>query len=683
MGAIKDGEKDALDILKKDIKDYAKAQGATVIGNTIEDGFFSPDFIAGLERLKEDIFQQSRANRRGAGRKGDTAKYEKMRGLAKRIVHIYRQSYEDGSPLGPEQIAYYLNRANPKNNLSSSDVYQILLDEMNRTIKLQPIKEETEEDLAGEGHYRGAGWYESLKNLLKGLFSKSANVAPEPEESSSDESDEPTPRPFEAKEDLVGYSEALRSKRYNAFSRSPTIERHLPAAKDRDEEGNEIVREEKEPRIHPITGAFMGNPEVSRRGPTTGSQSAVSEEKEEVKVIPPKPEMPSDSELDSMAMKPVGRTTDKEHKAYEGRKHNLIARYRKHIADWEMKYQKHAKGKYRGGAPKVPTSGKPGSDVLQKMAKEAYNRNAPKEIDGWKLVSETPTLKYYHKGDTIMVAIRGTDPSDPGDLKADAFVAVGQLEKSQRFKKDLANLQHYKSNNPGFQYYGVGHSLGGAMLDAFIKKGLLKSGQSYNPAVQPQDLRGHVDNHRIYQQGDPIYAIEGRLLKDKPEVRKAPAKTIWDKTLDLIHPIKPALDALNAHGLQNFEGGTRKVAETATRGNPKFEAQLRKAGLEPSAYLEEAKRRAKLHHYPYKLLGFAQDGEHKLAIPDENGRVVSFGRVGNGDHLIYSHMEKAGSVASGTAEKKKNVFHKSHSKIKGDWKGNPFSANNLALRILW
>jgi len=129
--------------------------------------------------------------------------------------------------------------------------------------------------------------------------------------------------------------------------------------------------------------------------------------------------------------------------------------------------------------------------------------------------------------------------------------------------------------------------------------------------------------------------------------------------------------------------GAGKMAGTATRGNPKFERQLKKAGLDTSSYLAEARRRAKIHHYPYKLLGFATDGEHKLAIPDENGRVVSFGRVGYGDHLIYSHMEKAGSVASGTADKKQSVFHKSHSKIKGDWKSNPFSANNLALKILW
>jgi hypothetical protein len=110
---------------------------------------------------------------------------------------------------------------------------------------------------------------------------------------------------------------------------------------------------------------------------------------------------------------------------------------------------------------------------------------------------------------------------------------------------------------------------------------------------------------------------------------------------------------------------------------------LEKAGFSPSAYLKEAQRRAKKHHYPYKLLGFASDGTHKLAIPDENGRVVAFGKVGYGDHLIYSHLEEHGKVSAGTALKKQNVFQKSHSKMKGDWQKNPFSPNNLALKILW
>jgi hypothetical protein len=63
--------------------------------------------------------------------------------------------------------------------------------------------------------------------------------------------------------------------------------------------------------------------------------------------------------------------------------------------------------------------------------------------------------------------------------------------------------------------------------------------------------------------------------------------------------------------------------------------------------------------------------------------LVAFGKVNYGDHIIYQHLEKKNSVPKGTAEKKNKTFHKSHSKIKGDWAENPFSPNNLALKILW
>jgi hypothetical protein len=145
-----------------------------------------------------------------------------------------------------------------------------------------------------------------------------------------------------------------------------------------------------------------------------------------------------------------------------------------------------------------------------------------------------------------------------------------------------------------------------------------------------------------------------------------------------------ALTLTNLGGIWNrvMEGYGKKSAERLTPLDP-FKTQLEKAGLSPSAYLNEARRRATKFGYPSKLLGFADDTEHKLQIPDKDGRVVRFGKAKYGDHLLYSHLEKEGKVSSGTAEKKRQTFQKSHSQIKGQWKSNDFSPNNLALRILW
>jgi hypothetical protein len=46
-------------------------------------------------------------------------------------------------------------------------------------------------------------------------------------------------------------------------------------------------------------------------------------------------------------------------------------------------------------------------------------------------------------------------------------------------------------------------------------------------------------------------------------------------------------------------------------------------------------------------------------------------------------LEKKEKAPKGTADKKRATFQKSHSAIKGDWKKNPYSPNNLAIQILW
>ena len=80
---------------------------------------------------------------------------------------------------------------------------------------------------------------------------------------------------------------------------------------------------------------------------------------------------------------------------------------------------------------------------------------------------------------------------------------------------------------------------------------------------------------------------------------------------------------------------------------------------------------------------FSSDSIHKLEVEDQKGRIVRFGRAGYGDFLIYQFLESQGKEPEGKAEMKRNVFHKSHEAIKGNWKSNPYSPNNLSLKLLW
>jgi hypothetical protein len=193
----------------------------------------------------------------------------------------------------------------------------------------------------------------------------------------------------------------------------------------------------------------------------------------------------------------------------------------------------------------------PSKNVLQKLAVESYAKSPQEEVEGFSLMEHTPTLKFYKgKDNTIVVGIRGT--ADAEDLKADAMIGLNKLEDSSRFKADLRTLEAFQKEHTGseYDYFGVGHSLGGAILDLFLTKGMIKTGISYNPAIQPLDIvRTDIPNHRIYFVDDALYKTMGRFSHN-PEVRN---RKLWkDFALSKI----PGVGTLNAHLLGRFEGGS-------------------------------------------------------------------------------------------------------------------------------
>ena len=219
--------------------------------------------------------------------------------------------------------------------------------------------------------------------------------------------------------------------------------------------------------------------------------------------------------------------------------------------------------------------------ILQQIAKAAYSTSPPRDIGPFKLRSATPTLKFYvltepsdqRHIDTVVVGIRGTNTSDKQDLYADAKLALGQLGDTPRWKKDLDDFNAFMSrlSDPkSIDVYGVGHSLGGAVLDMFLKAGLIKQGVSYNPAISMGDAQKDIPNRRIYQDGDPLLAIMGRSAKNV-EIRpkKQKKESFFGKVanaasyfIPYVGLVKKGMDTLDAHALDNFTGGyTSKVQD--------------------------------------------------------------------------------------------------------------------------
>lgn len=201
--------------------------------------------------------------------------------------------------------------------------------------------------------------------------------------------------------------------------------------------------------------------------------------------------------------------------------------------------------------------GRISKDLLQQMAQSAYPGNTKLQIGPYKLQFSTPTLKFYRDNKNIVVSIRGTQVSNPEDLSADALAIVGKLRSSARYKRDYQTLLEFQTKYPKNQYHyiGVAHSLGAAIMDGFIRAGLLRNGLSYNGLVEPQEIRGNPLHHRIYHKNDPLYLAVGKYIPNV-EVR-ATVDSIWKTIIEHALPfgLSTLFSMYDSHRLGVFKGG--------------------------------------------------------------------------------------------------------------------------------
>jgi hypothetical protein len=121
----------------------------------------------------------------------------------------------------------------------------------------------------------------------------------------------------------------------------------------------------------------------------------------------------------------------------------------------------------------------------------------------------------------------------------------------------------------------------------------------------------------------------------------------------------------------------------------KFEDILREIDYNPRDYLNEVRKRAKNNNYNPADVEFSDKMKNKLMISDPDGKKVHFGLSGYGDFLIYKHLEREGIAPTGTAEKKRNVFQRSHGQLQKNIQARnkgrdlKYTPNQLALLLNW
>jgi hypothetical protein len=86
-------------------------------------------------------------------------------------------------------------------------------------------------------------------------------------------------------------------------------------------------------------------------------------------------------------------------------------------------------------------------------------------------------------------------------------------------------MTNFRNAFPQYNYIGVGHSLGGAILDIFLDKNLIDYAVSFNALVEPHNMSANPKHHRIYNEDDFLYKLYGYRIPNV-EVRKA-KNNIW------------------------------------------------------------------------------------------------------------------------------------------------------------
>jgi hypothetical protein len=84
-----------------------------------------------------------------------------------------------------------------------------------------------------------------------------------------------------------------------------------------------------------------------------------------------------------------------------------------------------------------------------------------------------------------------------------------------------------------------------------------------------------------------------------------------------------------------------------------------------------AEQKAKKYLGSKTILYKSNNKNKKYAVIDDKNHIINFGQLGYEDYTKHNSLEK------------RNKYLKRATNIKGNWKDNKYSPNNLSINILW
>lgn len=203
---------------------------------------------------------------------------------------------------------------------------------------------------------------------------------------------------------------------------------------------------------------------------------------------------------------------------------------------------------------------KPQNKTFYISAKEAYEKTAPSQIDGFTLVYDGRTLDAYVDRDskTVLIGVRGTVPTDWKDLKADASFPFNRLKSTRRYQENVVDMNQIVTEFPPeeYEYWVSGHSLGGGISTQLQRDyPFIQGSVDFNSAFQSWDLvHQNPKAKKFYIQSDPLYNLGGRFFKNTtvlpPKGDALPAKRQSFFRRIFTAPKR----GLDGHSIVQFEG---------------------------------------------------------------------------------------------------------------------------------